>query len=383
VVAVDLPIDLLTDDAPKYERPMREPAAQAALPVAPVTFATPTAAKDSLLAFLGSPNLGSRAWIYRQYDSIVGDGTVVGPGQGDAAVVRVFCGAAGEKFLVLSVDCNGRQVELDAFAGAAMAVAECARNIVCTGGRPLGLTDCLNFGSPEKPETMWRIAKAIDGVAAACTALGVPVVSGNVSLYNETDGSPILPTPTVAIVGEMTDPTTRLGMAFRAAGDTIAVLGAPSRGHLDGSEWQVQRDGKPRGASAGIDLALEVRLQEAILEMASARVLESAHDVSDGGLFACLAESCMAGRLGADVSSTGFGDDFAPLLGEEPSRVVVSVGAQHLERAQSIAAKHGVPWKALGRAGGTALRLTPTIAIEVSALAAAHSQALTPIVGAD
>src|SRR5690606_4683843 len=197
-----------------------------------------------LAALVGSPNIGSRQWIWRQYDHIVRDGTVFRPGESDAAVVRVFVEKDGErvaKYLALSVDCNGRHVELDARQGAAMAVAECARNVVCSGGEPLGLTDGLNFGSPEVPETMWRFAQAIDGIAEACAALSVPVVSGNVSLYNETAGKAILPTPTVAIVGQLADPAHRVRSAFVREGDAILHLGAPSRGALGGSEYWVRK----------------------------------------------------------------------------------------------------------------------------------------------
>ncbi|MEM9074999.1 MAG: phosphoribosylformylglycinamidine synthase subunit PurL, partial [Myxococcota bacterium] len=184
-VVVDLPIGLLADDAPKYDRPQKAPGLQSRATAEMTTVSREGTAYDlpkELLTLLASPNIGSRQWIYRQYDHVVRDGTVVGPGAGDAAVVRAFCETENgilEKHLAIAVDCNGRHVKLDPFQGAAMAVAECARNIVCVGGKPLGTTDCLNFGSPETPETMWTFAQAIDGLAAACKALDVPVVSGN------------------------------------------------------------------------------------------------------------------------------------------------------------------------------------------------------------
>ncbi|MCC6875337.1 MAG: phosphoribosylformylglycinamidine synthase subunit PurL, partial [Sandaracinaceae bacterium] len=382
-LVVDLPIGALTDEAPKYERPEREPA-PAPLEPAP---ALDGDAAEELVALVGSPNLGSRQWIWRQYDHVVRDGTVFRPGQSDAAVVRVFC-EDGErtihKYLALSVDCNGRHVQLDAFAGAAMAVAECARNVVCAGGEPLGLTDCLNFASPQVPETMWRFARAVDGIAAACTALEVPVVSGNVSLYNETEGRPILPTPTVAIVGQLRDAEDRVPSAFRAPGDRIAHAGWPSRGALGGSEYWVRKTGAVGGAPVGIDLDKEAALQRAILAMARAHVLSSAHDVSDGGLGVTLAECCIGHGLGCTVRLVG-ADDVSPialLFAEEPSRVVISFAPSSEAEVARIAKEHGVPLEVIGEVGGAELIVRDVLKVSVAALADAHHRALEPIVGA-
>ena len=386
-VVVDLPIGLLHDDAPKYDRPQKAPGIREK--VTGEMTAVPTSYDDvdlgvELLGLMRSPNIGSRAWIYRQYDHIVRDGTIVGPGQGDAAVVRAFCGEGSDallKYLAISVDCNGRHVYLDPFQGAAMAVAECARNITCVGGVPLALTDCLNFGNPERPETMWRFAQAIDGLAAACSALNTPVVSGNVSLYNETDGVAILPTPTVAIVGQLRSLEDRLTMAFAHEGDVVAHLGKPSEGRLGGSEWAVSRAGKVVGEPVGIDLDAEVALQQAMMELSAAHVLRSAHDVSDGGLAVCLAESCISGGIGAtlrlpesDVPAA------AALLAEEPSRIVVSIAVEHRDAVKSICAKHGVPFTALGAVGGDRLVVEGCLDVGVADLAEAHRNALDPIV---
>ncbi|MGE3636471.1 MAG: phosphoribosylformylglycinamidine synthase subunit PurL, partial [Sandaracinaceae bacterium] len=274
-VVVDIPIGALADEAPSYDRPQKEPPPPRSEP-APDLSIDPA---DALRALIGSPNIGSRQWIWRQYDHIVRDGSVTKPGEADAAIVRAFCeGADGkvqEKFLALSVDCNGRHVELDPRQGAAMAVAECARNIAVSGGLPLGLTDCLNFGNPQIPETMWRFARAIDGLKEACEALDVPVVSGNVSLYNETDGRPILPTPTVAIVGQLERAEHRVRNAFVRDGDVVAHLGVPSRGALGGSELWVWRTGYVGGEPVGIDLAAEVQLQAALRSLAKRRLLAS------------------------------------------------------------------------------------------------------------
>jgi len=393
-VVVDLPIGLLADDAPKYDRPQKQPSVQtiATQEMTSVKVGAEGAPKPlsedvgaELRTLMGSPNIGSRRWIWRQYDHVVRDGTVVGPGEGDAAVVRAFCEKDGEtieKFLAISVDCNGRHVQLDPFAGAAMGVAECARNIACVGGKALGLTDCLNFGNPEVPETMWRFAKAIDGIAAACTALGVPVVSGNVSLYNETDGKPILPTPTVAIVGQLDHPDDRLTMGFRSEGDVIAHLGPASEGKLGGSEWWTRRSGRVGGEPVGIDLEVEVALQKALHALAKARVLRSAHDVSEGGLAACLAESCIAHGVGARVRIPG--EPVAPpdalLFAEEPSRVVVSFAPSERGKVEALCAEHGVAFAALGVVGGDALEVDGVLSVGVDALAKAHREALDAIV---
>ncbi len=394
-VVVDLPIGLLTDEAPCYDRPQQ--------PVAPATDAprVPPEAEAAeaegtdwgaeLLALLGSPNIGSRARIYRQFDHVVRDGTVVRPGAADAAVLRVFCdgeqigrargqGEPTEKLLAVAADCNGRFVQLDPWHGAAMAVAEVCRNVVCVGAEPLGLTDCLNFGSPEQPATMWRFARAVDGMAAACRALGVPVVSGNVSLYNETEGRPILPTPTVAVVGQLASAEHLVTMAFSAAGDRIALLGEPGEGNLGGGEWLTRRRGEPAGRPQRIDLEAEAALQRAVLAMARAGLLQSAHDVSDGGLAVALAEGCVAGGLGATVRLPLPELPAAcRLFAEDPSRIVVSCGPEAAERLEAVAAEHGVPLQWLGEVTEGPLRIEELLQVPLEALRAAHAAALDPL----
>ncbi|MGD8608378.1 MAG: phosphoribosylformylglycinamidine synthase subunit PurL [Myxococcales bacterium] len=383
VVVVDLPVDLLTDEAPKYDRP-REARTDLAS-IVHMTGDAPDNLGAEILRLVGSPNIGSRSWIWRQYDHIVQDGTVIGPGDGDAAVVRVFCDdqeGTREKFLALSSDCNGRHVELDPFSGAAMAVAECTRNLVCVGAKPLGLTDCLNFGNPEVPEQMWRFSRAIDGLAAACKALGAPVVSGNVSFYNETDGKAILPTPTVAAVGQLEDPEQRIRLGFSRKGDVIAHLGEPSRGVLGGSEWLVQRTGKVTGAPVGIDLDAEAALQHAMIELARRRLLRSAHDVSDGGLAVCLAEACIADGLGARVALPSIEDApaHALLFSEEPSRIVVSIPPSEVGEVGEICGRYEVPFYKIGRVEGDTLSIEDICDIPVEELAESHAAALDFIV---
>ncbi|MEM9862505.1 MAG: phosphoribosylformylglycinamidine synthase subunit PurL [Myxococcota bacterium] len=383
-VAVDLPVDLLTDAAPKYDRPQRAPGVEmrSTLPSSAgvAALASPDAAlAPTLYELIGSVNIGSRAWIYRQYDHIVRDGTIVRPGQGDAAVIRAFCGEH-RKYLAMSVDCNGRYVQLDPYAGAAMAVAECARNVACVGATPLALTDCLNFGNPEVPETMWRFAKAIEGMAEACRVLNVPVVSGNVSLYNETAGRPILPTPTVAVVGQLHDLEDHLSMAFADPGDRVLHLGHPTQGRMGGSELWTSRFGRLAGELPSLDLQAEAALQRCIVALARARVLKSAHDVSDGGLAVALAECCIAGQVGASATLPGEGPHLHRAFAEDPSRIVISCDAASAARVEEIADEYGVPLSPLGEVvAGDALKLDDD-SVSVAKAAHAHRTALDAVV---
>ena len=391
-VVVDIPVGALTDDAPIYDRPQQVPP-----PVGETGTAMPNletlALDETLLRLVGSPNIGSRQWVYRQYDHIVRTGSVFRPGESDAAVVRVFCPKndgdaenkdAIEKFLALSVDCNGRFVQLDPHHGAAMAVAECARNIVCAGGEPLGLTDCLNFASPQNPHTMWRFARAIEGLRDACLALNVPIVSGNVSLYNETEGRPILPTPSVAIVGQLTKPEDRVPLAFSMEGDVIVHLGPASEGNLGGSELRTQLTGAVGGTPQKIDLDVEARLQKTMLQLARAHLVRSAHDVSDGGLAVCLSESAIARGLGCKVRlprSTSSATRAARLYGEEPSRIVISLAKDDVQKARAVAEANHTSFEIIGEVGGNAVHIDGCLEVHVKDLADAHHRCLESIVG--
>jgi phosphoribosylformylglycinamidine synthase len=368
VVVCDLPVGVLTDDAPVYQRARMPPSARRE-PIASSAIRVPAGADlaRELLDLVGSPNVGSRAWVWRQYDQIVRGGTAVRPGS-DAGVVTVRWDVDGrvvEKTLAFAADCNGRMVELDAFTGGAMAVAEVCRNLVCSGAEPIGMTDCLNFGSPERPEVMESFARAIDGIAAGCKRLGVPIVSGNVSLYNETDRKAILPTPTVAAVGLVAKPGDVVTSAFKRAGDAVILLGrAVSSGvrALGGSEWLVARTSGVKGEGPEIDLDAEVALQGLVLGLAREGLLQSAHDVSDGGMAATLAECCALGAepVGAKVelpAEASAVDALAALFGEAPSRVVVSVAAGTKDRVLARAKDAGVPATILGSTGGDRLEI--------------------------
>jgi phosphoribosylformylglycinamidine synthase len=406
VVVCDLPIPALTDDAPVYERPRmvnpRAGLARTALAVQAIPVAEDLCAE--LVELVGSPNLGSRRWVWRQYDQIVRGGTVVRPGS-DAAIVRVPCerdGTTVEKYLAFSSDCNGRHCELSPFNGAAMAVAEVCRNLVCSGAEPIGITDCLNFGNPERPEIMEQIARAIDGLAAACKALDVPIVSGNVSLYNETDGRAILPTPTVAAVGLVNDPADIVTQWFKTAGDSVVLLGGQTypAGHaLGGGEYLVRKLGKVAGDPPHLVLDEEVKLQRLVLGLARAHLLQSAHDVSDGGLAVALAECCVTAPnapedLGARIDlpdPKNAVEAVALFFGEEPSRVVISVRTGHLTAVLDRAKEAGVLATELGVTGGKSLSFAFTakhdaktaaaFQVPVATLRSAREKCLEPIVG--
>jgi phosphoribosylformylglycinamidine synthase len=380
IVCADIPVDALTDAAPAYDRP-RQPAPT------PVDVPVPetTDAQGDLLALLASPNIGSRAWIWRQYDHIVRGGTIVRPGS-DAAVVRVPCdkdGVVTMKHLAFAVDCNGRHVELSPEEGAKMAIAEVCRNLVCSGAEPIGITDCLNFASPEDPITMDRFARAVDGLAAGCNVLGVPIVSGNVSLYNETtDASgrkPILPTPTVAAVGLIANEKDIVTQWFAAPDEDVFLLGVAACAGLGGSEYQSLKTGKLGGPAPRIDLDAEAKLQKLVLSLARAQLVSSAHDVADGGLAVALAE-CSA-KVGADVELVG--PATAVLFGEAPSRIVVST--KHAAEITRRATQAGVPAAKIGRTNAKAqlsVRVgTTAIRLDSIAIENARASCLDAIVG--
>ncbi|MEZ4307776.1 MAG: phosphoribosylformylglycinamidine synthase subunit PurL [Polyangiaceae bacterium] len=406
VVVCDLPVPLLHDDAPKYDRPRKDdPSRAARAAFDPATIPAPASFSDELLALLASPNLGSRSWVYRQFDHIVRGGTVVRPG-GDASVVRALLPRDGridgpglarlaedgthiEKLLAVSAGGQGRYCELDPAEGARQIVAEACRNVVCAGGDPVGLTDCLNFGNPERPEIMDQVARAIDGMAEACNALSVPIVSGNVSLYNETDGRAILPTPMIGAVGlvEHRDHATRA--AFPAAGLSIVLLGPAEGGPLGGSEYVLRHTARIQGPLPRIDLDLERRLQTLLLTLLCdpARPVKSAHDISEGGLAVALAECAVSGpeSVGARVTLPGSEALVPALFGEAPSRVLVSVDPAQLHVLLDHARRASVPTSLLGTTGGDRLVIErdtwPIVDISLAAARAARESCLASIVG--
>jgi len=357
-IAAEIPAHALAEEGPVYQRPLAPP-----MPVANQRLVEFGAAgadlTENLRRLLAAPAIASKRWIWEQYDYMVRTNTLEPPGAGDAAVVRV---KGTKRALALASDGNGRWCRLNPFIGAQLAVAEAARNVACSGAKPWAATNCLNFGNPEKPEVMWQFSRAIDGIAAACTALEIPITGGNVSFYNETLGRSIDPTPVLGVLGMIDDASRALGMAFRAEGDVIIVLdgrgaendavsvvGNNSR-EFSSSEYARTIHGIVAGAPPAVDLAAEKRLIALLVALAGEGVLQSAHDVSDGGLAVTLAESCFASDgLSARVSLTNREPDEAALFGERGARAAVSVTSGKLARVLSLAAQYEVAASEVGR----------------------------------
>jgi phosphoribosylformylglycinamidine synthase subunit PurL len=365
-LVAEIPNRALTDEAPVYHRPMETPAYLAEAQrldldaVAKQGFGANAEANDALLALLGSPTVASKQWAYRQYDHMVQTNTVNLPGMG-AGVVRI---KGTDRALALSVDGNGRYCYLDPRRGAMLAVAEASRNVACAGGRPLGATNCLNFGNPERPGTMWQFAKAVEGIGEACRALGVPITGGNVSLYNETDGRAIYPTPVIGIVGLLEHADRVLSRRFQGTGDVVVQFGE-GRGELGGSEYLKVVHNVVAGEPPALDLRGERALQSLLVDLADARLIRSAHDCSDGGVAITLAECCFGtGGVGVEASVDGVSvsvdarmDDAASLFGESASRVVVSTSPDRLTDVLARASAAGVPARVIGQTGGNLLRI--------------------------
>jgi len=358
-VVAEIPNGALTDEAPVYRRPMAEPAYLKE--VQQLSFASlgkPAAPAEVFRRLLASPAIASKRWVYRQYDHMVRTNTLVMPGMG-AGVVRV---KGTNRALAMSVDCNGRFVYLDPFAGAQLAVAEAARNVACAGGVPIGATNCLNFGNPERPEIMWQFAKAVEGMAAACRVLDIPITGGNVSLYNETDGRGVLPTPVLGVVGLIEKADTVVRRAFQAAGDVVIMLG-DTCDELGGSEYLKVMYGLIRGVPPALDLRREAALHRVLIEGAATGIIRSAQDCSEGGFAVTLAECCIGTGLGADVELPGVASatpglgDIATLFSESASRVIVSVAAGREADLLGLAAREGVSARRIGLVGGSRIRL--------------------------
>src|SRR5437588_695132 len=409
----EIPSSYLTDEAPRYERPMRAPEAREGRwqkaegsqlsaaegdptitgepgasvgggpdiisPAPPTAPALDEAARgssshdfggavsldfnDALARLLSAPNVASKEWVFQQYDHMVRTNTAVLPGA-DAAVVRI---KETRRALAMCLDGNGRYCAIDPRGGARLVVAEAARNVVCVGARPLAITNCLNFASPERAEVMWAFSEVVDGMAEACAALGTPVVSGNVSFYNETEGRGIHPTPVIGMVGLIEDVRRVVTQGFKREGHLIALVGETAE-DLAASEYEATVQGRTfeemRGAGARLprlDLARERAVQEAVLRAAEEGLLQSAHDCADGGLAVALAESCFSSlgreRVGASVELAGELSAAAQLFGETPSRVVVSFEESQRTRVERIAAQVGAPLRVVGRVGGARLQI--------------------------
>jgi phosphoribosylformylglycinamidine synthase subunit PurL len=370
-----IPVGALTKEAPVYHRPAERPKSQDDLEQLDLSvIAEPKDLGATLKLLLASPNIASKEWIYRQYDYYVRSNTVVAPGA-DAAVVRV---KGTDKGLALTVDGNSRYCYLDPYVGGALAVAEAARNLACVGARPIGLTDCLNFGSPETPAVMWQFARVIQGMRDACIALKVPIVSGNVSFYNETDGIPIYPTPTIGMVGLLPKVERVITPWFKAAGDVVVLLGR-TREELGGSEYLKVVHNLVKGTPPWIDLKLEQAIQNCCIDAIERGILRSAHDISDGGLAVALAECCIGGAdkpLGVRIEMREMIRGDALLFSESQSRIVVSLQEKDLVQLQEIASGQGVALQVIGAVGGSRLSIQPILQLPVDELRSIWSSAL-------
>jgi phosphoribosylformylglycinamidine synthase len=360
VLVAEVPNRALTDEGPVYRRPFQPPADLADRQRMPtVTAGILPTSSDALLQLLGTPGIASKRWIYRQFDYMVRTNTIVLAGLG-AAVVRV---KGTNRALAMSVDGNGRFCQLDPRQGARLAVAEASRNVACAGGEPIGATNCLNFGNPERPEIMWQFAEAVAGIGEACRALGTPITGGNVSLYNETDGRPILPTPVIGVVGVIEDSSHVRTRVFPKAGLDIVLLG-DNLGELGGSEYLKTIVGTIAGTPPALDLARERALQQFLVSETGVGVVRSAHDCSDGGFAVALTECCCdSGGIGADVeipSTAGEGGidrEAATLFGESATRVILSVHPSATEALLARARAAGVAAARIGRTGGSQVRI--------------------------
>ena len=361
----DLPIKELGDEAPEYDRPWVATPKPAIL--APGDVPAPSNIGDTLVQIIGLPDMCSRRWVWEQYDSLVQGNTMTGPG-GDAAVIRVN---ATTKGLAFAVDVTPRYCEADPVEGGKQAVAECWRNLTAVGSEPLAATDNLNFGNPEKPEIMGQLVGCIKGIGEACVALDMPIVSGNVSLYNETKGQAILPTPAIGGVGLLPDISKRVGKSFQTAGETIVLVGDRA-GHLGQSIYQRDILGKVAGAPPQVDLVAERRNGDFIRSAIRAGKVSAVHDISDGGLLVAVAEMAMGSGVGATLTPSGDLPSHAWAFGEDQACYIVALPSKTAKIFLEEAKTAGVPAKAFGTTGGTELTVEGSAPISLARLVEAH-----------
>jgi phosphoribosylformylglycinamidine synthase len=358
-VVADIPNTALTDDAPVYKRPMQrwEPPIGREMPEH-VKLGQRVDFAGDLKQLLASDNVCSKRWIYQQYDSMVQTNTVEGPGQGDGGVIRI---KGSQRALAMALDGNGRWCYLDPKLGAMHAVAESARNVACSGATPVGATNCLNFGNPEKPHIMWQFSQAVDGITKACEELEIPITGGNVSLYNETLGEGIYPTPVLGVVGILEDVNKATFPHFRQAGRAIVLLRGSEPGdatdaevEFGSSEYAKAVLGELWGFPPALELEGEAALQKMVVELIDSGLVDSAHDCSEGGLAVALAEAAFGSGIGCnvDLSSQGLAPEFV-LFGEDASRIVISCDPANLARIKEVAGKQGVAAEQIGETGSS------------------------------
>jgi phosphoribosylformylglycinamidine synthase II len=374
-VVAEVPAPSLADEGPVYERPIAPPPDD-------VTGDDPTFARyggdlgEALLTVLGAPNVASKRWIFEQYDSLVQGQTIDGPGS-DAAIVRV---PGSMKALALSADGKGRFGSLDPYLGAVHAVAEAARNVAVSGATPLAITNCLNFGNPERPEVMWQFAESIRGLTDACSAFETPVTGGNVSFYNESGESAVWPTPVIGMLGVLEDHRLRVPSAFPAGGLAVVALGE-TFAELGGSEFAEAVLGTIGGRPPAVALDKERALQRFLREAAGEGVLASAHDCGDGGIAVALAEAALGRGHGFAVTLPEDLPGHVLLFSESAARAVVSVAPEHEERVRVLAAAHGVPWARIGETGGPRAVVDGMVDLTVTQLRDAFETAIPRLLG--
>jgi len=373
-VVADVPARSLADEGPTYHRPAARPVWIDDLRASdPLALPAPKDLGEALLELLGSPNICSKRWVYQQYDSIVQHNTLEGPG-GDAAVLRI---EGTRRALAMSTDGNGRWCQLDPRVGAAHAVAEAARNVACSGARPVAITNCLNFGNPEHPDVMWQFSEAVAGIGDACLALGTPVTGGNVSFYNQSGETQIHPTPVIGMVGILDDASKLVGIAWPE--EHAVILLGETRAELGGSEWAWVVHEHLGGTPPNLDLDAERRLLFLLGELAENDLIASAHDCSDGGVGVTLAECAIASGVGAAIDPGEGLDPHVWVFSESAARVVVTTQTEDV--ILEAASKAGVPAQVLGRTGGTHLKVEGLLDLEVSEMAAMFEGALLSLLG--
>jgi phosphoribosylformylglycinamidine synthase subunit PurL len=356
-VVADLPVEILVDDCPLYDLEPAPPESPLYAPP-PAVLGADASPQETLLALLGSANIASRRPVFEQYDPVVQSRTVRRPDDADAAVLLLPTGEA----IAVSIDGNGRRVACDPRRGAAEAVFECAANLACVGATPLGLTNCLNFGNPEKPHVAWQLVEAVEGIRSACLALEVPVVGGNVSLYNEAPTGPIFPTPVIGMVGRLPDPERAAPLAFVREGDVVALVGDLGAASRDGSELAKLRGAAVAGPLPELDVDAVRAAHDTVRTLVRSGAAHSAHDIAEGGFAVALAECCIAGEIGATVSLP----EGADLFSEAPGRAFIVSGPEEALRGLTV----------LGRVGGSALRIEGIMDVEVSRLAEVRRRGL-------
>jgi phosphoribosylformylglycinamidine synthase II len=376
---VDVPPRSVAHDGPTYDRPYARPSWQDALQAdGAESLARPASGDElaeQLLAVVSSPNMADKSWVTDQYDRYVQGNTVLAQPE-DAGVIRID--DETNLGVAVSTDCNGRFAKLDPYVGAQLALAESYRNVAVTGALPLAVTDCLNFGSPENPDVMWQFEQATHGLKDACAVLGIPVTGGNVSFYNQTGDTPILPTPVVGVLGVIDDVRQRITQGFTREGSHVLVLGE-TRDELSGSTWADVVHGHLGGRPPVVDLAAECALADLMVEAAKAGVVESAHDLSDGGLAMALAEASFRHGVGVTVDLE---DPFVELFSESSARAMVVVAEDRHDEFVGLAEKHGVELASVGRTGGDAIEVAGQLSVPVAELKAAWQATLPAVLGA-